>query len=293
MGYKSRWKNEYATRTAFDNLDLDTSKITDIIRGPIEKRNKYLKRAELKPMAKERENDSSHDTSRALHMRQTAEIAKDIAHRLGLNEFIAYTGMLMHDSGHAFFGHEGEHAMNVAGKLLDVGYFHHNAKGVDVILSEDLMGKIIDAIPEAQNNKELRKKLEEDAWYFLDVVVSHDGEASQKENKITKKDRKNVGIREAVLRKTRKANRENIYKCDPETLESIISKPADVIAYIKSDMIDAFADSIITKFDNDHFEVIGGILCETREERNQNSTIQDHVLSVSLIEIIWFIFLAL
>lgn len=279
MEYKSRWKNEHATRTAFDELDLDTNEIMDIIRGTIEKRSKYLKRAELKPMAKEREEDDSHDTSRALHMRQTAEIAKEIARRLGLNEFIAYTGMLLHDAGHAFFGHEGEHTMNVVGKLLHVGYFHHNAKGIDVILSEDLMGKIVDAIiaasPKAQNDKELRKRLKEDAWYFLDVVVSHDGEASQKENKITKKGKRKTSIREAVLIKTRKANRENIYKCEPETLESILSKPSDVIAYIRSDMMDAFGSSIITKLDDDHFEVIGGILCETREEREQNLSIED------------------
>lgn len=279
MGYKSRWKNEHATRTAFDELELDTNEIMDIIRGTIEKRSKYLKRAELKPMAKEREDDDSHDTSRALHMRQTAEIAKEIARKLGLNEFVAYTGMLLHDAGHAFFGHEGEHTMNVAGKLLHVGYFHHNAKGIDVILSEDLMGKIVDAImeaiPEEQRNEELRKRLKEDAWYFLDVVVSHDGEASQKENKITKKDKTKTSIREAVLRKTRKANRENVYKCEPETLESIISKPSDVIAYIRSDMMDAFGSSIIIKLDDDHLEVIGGILCETREEREQNSSMQD------------------
>ena len=267
MEQKSRWKNNYAIETAFDNLSIGASEITDIIRGTIEARNKYLKRAELKPMAKERGDKDSHDTSRALHMRQAAEIGKTIAHRLGLNETVAYTGMFMHDAGHAFFGHEGEHTMNVAGKLLHIGYFHHNAKGIDVIMAENLIGKIVDAIPEAKGNEELRKKLEEDAWYFLDVVVSHDGEANSKENKITKKKSDSSSIKETVLEKVRKSNRENIYKCDPETLESIISKPADVIAYIKSDMIDAFSDSIITELDNDYFEVIGGILGETNEER--------------------------
>lgn len=284
MKKRSDWKNKYATKTAFDDLELDISEITDIIRETIEVRNKYLKRAELKPMAKTRADKDSHDTSRALHMRQAAEIAKSIAHKLGLNETIAYTGMLMHDAGHAFFGHEGEHTMNVAGKLLNVGYFHHNAKGIDVIMSENLIGKIIDAIPEAKNNPGLRKKLEKDAWYFLDVVVSHDGEASLKENKITKKSEENTDIKEAVLSKARKSNRENVYKCEPETLEAVISKPSDVIAYIKSDMMDAFSEGIITKFDDDHFEVIGGILCETRGEREQKLDLDDGIVKKERIE---------
>ena len=271
MEEKSRWKNKYAIKTSFDELDIDTSEITDIIRGTIESRNKYLKRAELKPMAKIRGDEDSHDTSRAAHMRQAAETAKQIAHRLGLNEIISYTGMLMHDAGHAFFGHEGEHTMNVAGKLLNTGYFHHNAKGIDVILSEGLVEKIINAIPEAKNNKKLQEELKRDAWYFLDVVVSHDGEATLQDNKIIEEsNEQDRSIKEKVLRKVRRANSENIYKCNPETLESIISKPSDVIAYMKTDLLDAFSEKIVTKLDDDYLEVIGGMLCETREERDEN-----------------------
>lgn len=271
MGNDKKWSNEYAIRTAFDDLDISEDLITDIIRERIELRNKYLKRAELKPMAKIRDDEDSHSTSRAQHMRQAAEIAKEIAHRLGLNETVAYIGMLMHDAGHSFFGHEGEHAMSVAGKLLHTGYFHHNAKGIDVILSENIINEIVEAIPGAKDDPELQERLKEDAWYFLDVVVSHDGEAASKDIIISKEEKEeNITIKEKVLRKVRKANREDLYKCQPETLEAIISKPSDVIAYIKTDLLDAFSEKIITRLDDDHFEVIGAVLCETRDERDNN-----------------------
>ena len=271
MKTEKRWKNKYAIETEFDRLNMTNDEIIDLIRGKLELRNKFLKRAELKPMAKIRDDERSHLTSRAQHMRQAAEIAKDIAHRLGLNETIVYIGMLMHDAGHSFFGHEGEHAMSIMGKMLDTGYFHHNAKGVDVILSENVINEIIEAVPEAKKDKELRKRLINDAWYFLDIVVSHDGEATSKDMMLAAKGKDSKkDIREAVLDKVRKANRENLYKSESETLEGVVSRPADVISYIKTDLLDAFSEGIITRLDEEHFETIGAILCETREERDAN-----------------------
>ena len=76
MENDKKWSNKHAIRTAFDDLDISKDLITDIIRERIELRNKYLKRAELKPMAKIRDDEDSHSTSRAQHMRQAAEIAK-------------------------------------------------------------------------------------------------------------------------------------------------------------------------------------------------------------------------
>ncbi len=113
---KSKWKDQDAQNTAFDELDYSSDIYIDLIIEVIEARNKYMKRAEFKPMATYREDGDSHVTSRAQHMRQAAIIAKRIAHELGVNEAIAYIGMLLHDAGHAFFGHEGEHTMTQTGK---------------------------------------------------------------------------------------------------------------------------------------------------------------------------------
>ncbi len=269
MKQSSRWKNDYATKTVFDEIEGSLDKI----RSVFELRSKFLKRAELKPMAKIRGDEDSHDTSRALHMRQTAEIALQIARGLGLNEIIAYIGMLGHDAGHSFFGHEGEHTMSIIGKLYNVGYFHHNAKGIDVILSEDMIDKIIEAFPETKDDKMLANKMKEDIWYFLDVVISHDGEAAT--NKIVSDKEKYNTIKESVLARVTNANVKDEYRCNPGTLEAVISRPADVISYIKTDLMDAFSENIITKLDDEHFETIGAILCESTEERNANEIAQD------------------
>lgn len=279
---KSKWKDQDAQNTAFDELDYTSDIYIDIIIEVIEARNKYMKRAEFKPMATYRKDLDSHVTSRAQHMRQAAIIAKRIAHELGVNEAIAYIGMLLHDAGHAFFGHEGEHTMNEIGKLLNCGYFHHNAKGIDIIISERIIEKIIDAIPEAKSNPTLREQLKEDAYYFLDVVVGHDGESTLKDTKDAAKSKvKYASIKEAVFSKASKANRENIYKCQAETLETQISKPADVIAYLKTDMLDAFSQGIITKFSDDYLELIGNFLCETEEKtqeiENARKDIEDRI----------------
>lgn len=254
-----QWKHPYAVKTAFDNYETQCC-------GVINGRTKFSKRAEIKPMAKVRDSDDSHVHSREMHMTQAADIAKRLAERLGLNEVVAYIGMLMHDAGHPFGAHEGEQLLKIIGIMENAGFFHHNAKGVDVILSEDIINKMIKAIPEAQNDPELKAKLENDAWYFLDIVVGHDGEATL--NDIDKQKQKEYSsIREAVLDKVSTSNRKNIYKCNVETLESNLAKPADVIAYLKSDMLDAFEQGIITKFSDEYLELIGELLFENDNEK--------------------------
>ena len=118
--------------------------------------SKFAKRAEIKPMATPKGAGDSHLTSRATHQRIAAEIIKRIAHELSLNEELAYIGMLFHDAGHPFSAHEGEEMFNLVGKKANCGYFHHNAKGIEVIQSEDICTKAINMIPGIENNPELR-----------------------------------------------------------------------------------------------------------------------------------------
>lgn len=263
--------------TTFDKLDLDRDYI-EIANLVIETRNKFVRRAEIKPMAIIRKEEDGHATSRAQHLRQVANIAKEIAKQLGLNEKIVYIGMLLHDAGHAFYGHEGEFAVDMVGRLLNVGHYHHAAKGIDVILSEDIIGKIIEKlVPDIDKNKELKEQLEKDAWYFLDLVVSHDGESVLKPDseivislptlngKIKDRFSKDYDIKEAVLAKVKLAANSESFKCRGETLESQISKPSDVIAYIKTDLIDAFSQGITTKLSDDFLELMGQLLVENDE----------------------------
>ena len=156
----------------------------------------FMKRAEIKPMATPKDDLESHLTSRSTHQRNAANIARRIARGLGLNEEYVYAGMLMHDAGHPFSAHEGEEMLTNIGELYNVQYFHHNAKGVEVIERENLCERAISKIPNIKDQPELRQVLRDEFPYFLDIVVSHDGEASAKD--MQKKETQYPDIKTAV-----------------------------------------------------------------------------------------------
>lgn len=258
-----KWNNKDALVTAFDDYLIELESV-------INQRSKYTRRAEGKPMAAIEEPDNPHTTNRGEHMRQAASEAIKIARGLGLNETVTYIGMLLHDAGQPFGAHDGEKTMNIIGEILNTGFYHHNAKGVEVILHEDLLPKFIDAIPEAKNNKELQNKLKNDVWHFLELVVGHDGEATSKDNeRFAKEQKKYSSIKEAVLSKVSKANRTDDYKCSVETLEAQISKPADILSYMKSDVLTGFSKGILRNLSDDYLEIIGKLLAESQEETLQ------------------------
>ena len=109
--------------------------------------SKFMRRAETKPMSTPKAASESHVTSRATHSKIAANIAKRLADGLDLNGEYIYAGMLMHDAGHPFSAHEGEEIFNKFGKRKNCGFFHHNAKGVEVIRAEGIIDKAISKIP--------------------------------------------------------------------------------------------------------------------------------------------------
>jgi dGTPase len=62
-----------------------------------------------------------HYATRLSHALEVAQVARDIARALRLNEDLAEAIALAHDLGHAPFGHAGQHALN---QLLGEGYEH-------------------------------------------------------------------------------------------------------------------------------------------------------------------------
>lgn len=74
--------------------------------------SKFMKRAEDKPMSTPKTAEESHVTTRAIHLRECADIAKRLAKGLGLNADYIQTAMLVHDAGHPFSAHEGEEIFN-------------------------------------------------------------------------------------------------------------------------------------------------------------------------------------
>lgn len=90
--------------------------------------------------------------TRLTHTLEVAQIARTIAHQLGLNEDLAEAIALGHDIGHTPFGHVGERTLNSfsrgadksqKGKHIPKEYygFKHNLQSVRVLMeySEDLM----------------------------------------------------------------------------------------------------------------------------------------------------------
>lgn len=75
-----------------------------------------------------------HDTTRMIHELKVASIARNIAKRLGLNEYLCEAIALGHDLGHTPFGHAGEHTLNEI--LVEKGHkegFEHNRHSIYII----------------------------------------------------------------------------------------------------------------------------------------------------------------
>lgn len=220
--------------------------------------SKFMRRAETKPMSTPKAASESHVTSRATHSKIAANIAKRLADGLDLNGEYIYAGMLMHDAGHPFSAHEGEEIFNKLGKRKNCGFFHHNAKGVEVIRAEGIRDKAISKIPNINEDPKLREQLETEFDYFLDVIISHDGEATRGER--NRRETAYETMHEAVQDKLKKANSFNDYKFVAQTPEGKLAKMADVIAYLATDIQDGFRIGIIEDFDEDYLALLGEVL---------------------------------
>lgn len=220
--------------------------------------SKFMRRAETKPMSTPKAASESHVTSRATHSKIAANIAKRLADGLDLNGEYIYAGMLMHDAGHPFSAHEGEEIFNKFGKRKNCGFFHHNAKGVEVIRAEGIRDKAISKIPNINENPELREQLETEFDYFLDVIISHDGEATRGER--NRKETQYSSMHDAIKDKLKRANSFNDYKFVAQTPEGKLAKMADVIAYLATDIQDGFRIGIIEDFDDEYLALLGEVL---------------------------------
>ncbi len=73
-----------------------------------------------------------HYRTRLTHTLEVAQISRDIARRLSLNEDLCEVIALAHDLGHPPFGHAGEYALDEIMKNFDM-HFEHNEQSLRVV----------------------------------------------------------------------------------------------------------------------------------------------------------------
>jgi len=76
-------------------------------------------------------HEDDHFRTRLTHTLEVAQIARDIARGLRLNEDLAEVVALAHDLGHPPFGHAGEEALNEL--MADCGGFEHNRQSLRIV----------------------------------------------------------------------------------------------------------------------------------------------------------------
>ncbi|MDJ0926362.1 MAG: deoxyguanosinetriphosphate triphosphohydrolase [Gammaproteobacteria bacterium] len=76
-------------------------------------------------------HEGDHYRTRLTHSLEVAQIARTVAHRLGLNEHLVEAICLAHDLGHTPFGHAGQDALNACMKPW--GGFEHNLQSLRVV----------------------------------------------------------------------------------------------------------------------------------------------------------------
>lgn len=209
--------------------------------------------------------------TRQTHMREVADIAKQIANALGLNGDFAYLIGLLHDIGHTWNGHSGERILSSVARLENCGYIVHNAMGAYITDRENIIDDAFEDIlqynPKA---KEREADIREFMRYVIDGVVSHNGEGTI--GKIGAEDK----TAEMMLTEIRRCFTEKgaDRKILPATLEGAIIRYADIIAYTRSDILDGFrlkdinGNKIIKDFDDDYLAIIGTVLAK---ETNYNT----------------------
>lgn len=237
------------------------------------RQSKFMKRSKDKPMFAASHVQEPHRTTRIEHSEMAADISKRIAKGLNLNYEFIYAAMLGHDAGHPFSAHDGEEMFNGEGILNNIQYFHHNAEGVKIYEMEHIMENAIASIPNIESLPDVKKQLIEEFPYFLDVIISHDGEATPQE--MYRGAEQYPNIKTAVDTKLRLATANSgKYKFTAQTPEGQIAKFADVIAYLATDIQDRFRSGIHTDFPKEYLELFGDIFAESYVSGGKEEKIQ-------------------
>lgn len=181
---------------------------------------------------------SQETTNRKNHMDNLEGIAVEIAKKLKLNVGATRIIARNHDIGHTFLGHNGEFWLSNVKDSYGMGYYTHNALGVQqLIYYYNIYDEILDRIktfnPEV-TEKEL-KRIGKSLWLIFDGINSHNGEKTETEF-IPDKEKDEQRFKDELMSCfTTKGFDKTII---PATIEGCLIRLCDKISYIPSDILD-------------------------------------------------------
>ena len=181
-------------------------------------------------------HEGDHFRTRLTHSLEVAQIARSIAHALGLDDDLAETVALAHDLGHPPFAHAGEDELR--DRMAPFGGFDHNVQTFRMITRLERRYPLFDGLNLT--------------WETLEGVVKHNGPVADR-------------LAEPAWRAIADYGADFDLRLDSwPSAEAQVAALADDIAYNNHDVDDGLQAELFTLKDIQDVALIGPILAQTR-----------------------------
>lgn len=188
-------------------------------------------------------HEGDHYRTRLTHSLEVAQIARSLAHALGLDQDLAETVALAHDLGHPPFGHAGEDELQI--QMAEYGGFDHNVQTFRVVT------KLEERYPDFDGLNL--------TWETVEGVVKHNGPVGHKLGEPAWK---------AIADYTRTSGNPawDLRLTSFASLEAQCAAIADDIAYNNHDVDDGVQSGLFSLADLTDVPLIGPVLKGVRDE---------------------------
>jgi dGTPase len=187
-------------------------------------------------------HEGDHYRTRLTHSLEVAQIARSLAHALGLDPDLAETVALAHDLGHPPFGHAGEDELQV--QMADHGGFDHNVQTFRVVTR---LEERYPAFPGLNLS-----------WETLEGVVKHNGPVASMMDRPSWR---------AIADYAAEAGPDWDLRLDSHaSLEAQVAAISDDIAYNNHDVDDGVQAGLFTLADLMEVPLIGPVLRRTQAD---------------------------